>query len=113
MSISMSLCGGHASSIAYNRFPRTCLHLNPAVRARVEQVKRESAAVQHFVVEGAEVELCTQLLPRAFAQFDELELPDLVTQGLGRPGDVAVRFRLDLGLVERTGFAEEVDHPIA
>jgi len=74
--------------------------LNPAISAGVEQVEWENATLQHLVVEGTDVELCTQFLPSAFAKFDELELPDLVTKGLGRPGDVAVRFGLDLGFVE-------------
>ena len=51
-------------------------------------------------MERADIELSTQLLPSAFAEFEELELPDLVTEGLGRPGNVAVCFGLDLGLVE-------------
>jgi len=83
--------------------------LDPAIRAGVKQVERENATIQHLVVEGADVELCTQFLPSAFAKFDELELPDLVTKSLGRPGNVAVCFGLDLGFVEGAGFAEEVD----
>jgi hypothetical protein len=105
--------GGHASSIACNGFRQELLRLNPAIRAGVEQVERENATIQHLVVERPDVKLWTQFLPSAFAKFDELELPDFVTKGLGRPGNVAVCFGLDLGLVEGAGFAEEVDHLLA
>src|SRR5271165_2651995 len=70
------------SSVAGNGFRRKLLCLNPAIRAVVEQVEREDAAIQHLVVEGADVELGTQFVPSAFAEFDELELSQLVTKGL-------------------------------
>ena len=69
-------------SVACNGLRRKHLRLNPPISAGVEQVERQNAAIQHLVMEGPDVELWTQFLPSAFAELDELELPDLVTQGL-------------------------------
>jgi hypothetical protein len=74
-------CVGRCFSFARNGFRRKLLRLNPAIRAGVEQVERENAAIQHLIVEGADVELGTQFLPCTFAKLEELELPDLVTNG--------------------------------
>ena len=61
----------------------------------------------------ADVEFRTQLLLRAAAQLAKLELAELVRQRLRRPGDVAIRLRLDGGFIDRLIFAEEFDHLIA
>ena len=49
----------------------------------------------------------------ALAEFAELELAELVTEGLCGPRNVAVGLGLDRGLVDRAGFAEEVHDLIA
>src|SRR6202042_1824934 len=50
------------------------LILDPAIGARVQQVERQHAAVQHLIVKAADVEFRTQLLLGAVAQFAKLEL---------------------------------------
>ena len=64
------------------RFPRTLfadilgpslrfLLRDPFVGAGLEQVKRQGSAVEHLVVEGADVKLGAQFFLGAFAQFAE------------------------------------------
>jgi len=61
------------------------LFRDPLVGARIEQVKGQRAAVKHFVVELADVEFRAEFFLRALAKLAELELTQLVAQGLGRP----------------------------
>src|SRR5450631_1849695 len=64
-------------------------------------------------MESADVEACAQLLSRARAQFAELQLPKFVGECLRRPGDVAIRLRLDGRLINRPGLAKEVHYLIS
>src|SRR5271166_1508129 len=79
---------------------------NPAHGAGVQEVERQDAAAQHLVVELADVEFCAQFFFGAGAKFAELELAELIREGLRRPGDVAIRFGLDGGFVDGAGLAE-------
>src|SRR4051794_25431620 len=57
--------------------PSLCLLLrDPFVRARFEKIEWKASAIQHFIVEGTDVELGSQFFACAFAQLDELELAD-------------------------------------
>ena len=53
---------------------------DPFIRAGLEKIEGKRSAVEHLVVEGADVELWSQLCSGAFAQFAELELAEFVTQ---------------------------------
>ena len=64
-------------------------------------------------MKGSYIKPGAELRTSTLAEFAELELSQLVAQSLARPGDVAVGLRLDLGLVDGAGFAEEVDHLVA
>src|SRR5581483_11373686 len=86
------------------------LLLNPTVCTRLEQIERQNAAVEHLVVEAADVEPLAQLLVGALAQLAEFELAELVGQGLRGPGNITVGLRLQSGLIDRAGLAEEVHH---
>ncbi len=86
---------------------------DPFVGAGVEQIEREGAAVEHLVVEFADVKLGAQFFPGTFAEFANLELPKFVAEGLRRPCDVAVGLGLDRRLVNRAGLAEEIYDLIA
>ncbi len=86
---------------------------DPFIRARVEEIEGEGSAVEHLVVEAADVELGAQLFLGAVAEFAELELAELIAEGLGGPSDVAVRLRLDGGLIDGAGLAEELHDLIA
>src|SRR6266567_5436090 len=86
---------------------------DPFVSAGVEHIERQGAAVEHLVVELTEIEFGTQLVLSAIAQFAELELAEFVAASLCRPRDVAVRLRLECGLIHRSRLAEEVDDLIA
>ena len=86
---------------------------DPFVGAGFEEVQRQRAAVQDFVVEGADIELRSQLLLGMVAEFANLELPEFLAERLSGPGDVAVGLGLDRGLVDGTGLAHEFDDLIA
>ena len=79
----------------------------------LEHVKRQCPAVEHLVVEGADVELVAERFLRAGAELEDLELADLVGQSLAGPGDVAVDLGLDAGLVDVRVVVEVVDHLLA
>src|SRR3984957_12488151 len=89
------------------------LRPNPAIRPGVRQVERKHAAVQHLIVKTTDVESGAQLHPRTVTQFAELQLTQLVREGLRRPRDVAIRFRLDGRLVDGPRFSHELDHLVA
>src|ERR1700760_1668758 len=77
------------------------LALDPAVGASVQHVQRQNAAVQHFIVELLDVELISQFLTAALAQFDELQLAQFVAELLGWPRNIPIRFALNHRFVDR------------
>src|ERR1022692_349630 len=101
------------SFFGWDRFPGGFLRLNPAHRARLQQIERQNAAVQHLVVKQADIELRSQLRLCAVAQFAEFELTELVAERLGGPRNVAIRLGLDRRLIDRAGFSEEIDDLVA
>src|SRR4051794_39125555 len=75
-----------------------------------QDVHRQGAGAEHLVVEGADVELAAELALRLLAQLENLQLPDLVAEGLAGPHDVAVGLVLDVHLVLRRMGVEEIDN---
>src|SRR5215469_10916267 len=92
---------------------RALLRGDPRVDARVKHVERQRAAAQHFVMEAANVELPAQLFPGPLAQLKDLQLAELIAQGLRRPGHVAVSLALYLGLVNAGVVVEVIHHLLA
>src|SRR3954451_7873185 len=86
---------------------------DPSRDPRVENVERKTAAGEHLVVETADIELRSEFLRRSRAKIADLELSQLVTARLRRPGDVAIGLRLDRRLVDRVRLAHVVDNLIA
>ncbi len=82
------------------RFLRSFSRCDPPVGAGIEQIERQSAAIEHLVVKFAEIELWTQFALGTLAKFAELQLAKFVAEGLCGPGNVAVGFGLDGGLVD-------------
>src|SRR5690606_30744702 len=82
---------------------------DPGVDLLLEHRQRHRPEREDGVVEGAQVELRSEYLLRARAQFDDADLAELVTQRLAGPGDVAVDLGLDLVLAERGLRSEVVD----
>ena len=74
-------------------------------------LERQRAGVEHGVVELPHVELRSEGLLRALAQLQDLQLPDLVRQGLPRDRDVAVGLGLHVHLVDG-GVRVEVIHDL-
>ena len=64
-------------------------------------------------MEGAQVELCTQLLLGFGAQFENFHLAHLVGECLTGSGDVAIDFGFDVLVVHGGVLVEEVDHLLA
>jgi hypothetical protein len=52
------------------------LAVNPGVDFRVQNVERQRSISKHFIVEGAEVELVSELLVRLLAQFENHPIDD-------------------------------------
>src|SRR5580704_18106463 len=86
---------------------------NPLVRASLEQVEWQGPAIQHLVVEGANVELGPQFFPGAFAKLANLKLAQLVAESLRRPRDVAISFGLNGRLVNGARLAKKFYNLIA
>src|SRR5215469_2434975 len=80
---------------------------DPLIGTRLQHVQRERAAIQHLIVELAQIELWPQLFLGALPQLAEFQLTEFVAESLGGPGDVAVRFGLDRRLVDSSGLAHE------
>ncbi|EEF25620.1 conserved hypothetical protein [Ricinus communis] len=91
----------------------TCYGFRPAPERRVGHIHRQRAGAQHLVVEGADVEAVSQFLAGVVAQFKDLQLADLVTQGLSRPDDVAVGLALHFDFLDAGMVVEEVHHLLA
>ena len=81
----------------------------PGVDAQLEHVQGQGARAEHLVVEPAQIETRAQGRGRARPQLLDLELADLVGEGLGRPDDVAVHLHHDVVLGLARVFGEEVD----
>src|SRR5216683_753218 len=90
----------------YSAFPLT---RNPGVDARFQYVEGQRARTEHLVVEASQVETRAQGRRRARPQLLDLELADLVGQGLGRPDDVAVHLDHDVVLGLARVLREVVD----
>src|ERR1019366_7642476 len=86
---------------------------NPFRDSRVQNVERQRTRTEHFIVKGADVVFGAEFFFRQIAQFENLHLAQLVSQGLARPRDVAVHFGLDVGFVHGGMLAEEVHHSLA
>jgi len=86
---------------------------DPFVRTGFQHIEGKGAAVEDFVVEGAEIKLGAQFFLGAIAEFANFELTEFVAKGLGRPGDVPVGFGLNGGFVDGTRFPEVFDYLIA
>ena len=67
----------------------------------VEYRQRHRALGKQGVVEGADVEVRTELALGFGAQGDDADFAELVAQRLARPGNVAVDFGGDLVLAQR------------
>src|SRR5258708_27701433 len=78
-----------------------------------EHDQGQGSAIQHLIVEGANVELGDQVSPGSFAELANLQLAKLVTKGLRRPRDVTVGFGLDGRLVHGSRLAEKLHNLIA
>jgi hypothetical protein len=72
---------------------------DPFLDSTFEEIKREASTIEHFVVESTNIEPRPQFFPGTLAEFQELELPYLVAASLCWPSDVAIRLRLNGGLI--------------
>ena len=70
---------------------------------------RQRAVTEQYVVKFAQIEIIAQRFLGAVAQLPDLQLPELVGQGLAGPGDIAVHFGPDVAARQR-GVAGEVFH---
>src|SRR5206468_11472952 len=73
---------------------------DPGLHLLVEHRKRERTVPEHDVVELLDVEAAAEALLRLVAEPQDLELPALVGQRLGGPGQVAIHLVLDVVLGE-------------
>src|SRR5260370_27639013 len=73
---------------------------DPRPDAFAEHVHRKGAGAEDLVVELADVEPLAELLPGLLAQLGDLELADLVAEGLAGPDDVAIRLALHVDLID-------------
>src|SRR3984885_9828482 len=89
------------------------LFLNPLIGARLEQVQGKSPTVEHFVMEGSDIQLGSQLLLSSIPEFADFELAELVAESLRGPRDITIGLGLDRGFIDRARFAEEIHHLIA
>src|ERR1700757_3545574 len=63
-------------------WPSLLLTSDPHMHAARQHIHRECPCTQHLVVKRANVELLAQLVLRFLAQFENLQLPDLVAERL-------------------------------
>jgi xanthosine utilization system XapX-like protein len=89
------------------------LRRDPAIDLAFQHGQRHRAVLQHFGVELAHVELRAQFLLGLGAQLLDLQLADLVSQRLPRPGDVALRLGGGLGIALGRVVAHVLDHLLA
>src|SRR5208337_3705308 len=86
---------------------------DPFVDLRFQQVERQRALVEHRVMKGAQIEFRSQLLLRAFPQFENFHLAHLVGERLRRPRYVTIDFSIDVLVVHGGVLVEEIDHLLA
>jgi hypothetical protein len=86
------------------------LAADPGVYLGIQDVEGKRAVSEHFIVAVADVKLVAKFLPRFFPQFNDLQLSQLVSQGLTGPRDVAVDFALNVRLIHRGVAMEVVNH---
>src|SRR5579884_3481459 len=89
------------------------LFRDPLLNLFVENIERQRAAAENFIVKRANIEFGPEFLFGVFAQFQNLELPQLVRQRLSWPTNIAVDFGLDVRFIHRGVFMEILDHLIA
>ena len=83
------------------------------IRDSIEDIERKSAAVEDFVVEGANVEFIAELIFGVLAKSKNLQLSEFVSESLSGPRNVPVYFTLNIRLVHRGVAVEVLDHLIA
>src|SRR5690606_38096353 len=69
------------------------LGIDPIVHQLLHHQQWQRSVAEQQVVNGADVEAVAKSLPRAFAQLEQLEMPDLVRAGLTRLNEVSVYLR--------------------
>ena len=69
---------------------------DPFADIRFKYVERNRAAAQHSVMECLDVEILAEPEFAAFAQFQNFQLADFVSQSLARPGNVAIDLIYDV-----------------
>jgi hypothetical protein len=73
------------------------LSSSPSLDVGVQNTQRQWTAPDDFIVKRAQVEFAAQFLPRFFAPPQNLQLSQLVSQGLSWQRNVAVNLALRLG----------------
>ena len=86
---------------------------DPRINPVAQHVERQRSGVEHLIVEGAQVEVVAQSRLSPVAQFQNLQLADLVGQCLAGPRDVAVHLGLHLRLGGCRVVVEVIDHLLA
>ena len=86
---------------------------DPIADALIQDIEREGAPVEDFVVEGSDVEFVAELIFGVLAKSKNLQLSEFVSEGLSGPGDVPIHFTLNIGLVHRGVAVEVLHHLIA
>src|SRR4051812_9888405 len=77
------------------------LLLYPGVHPLLQHVHGQRTCTEQFVVEGAQVELVAELLPRTVAQSQDGHLSHFVRECLARPCDVTVNLRINVRFIHR------------
>src|SRR5438876_8554611 len=83
----------HLGCLARYRQAMTC---DPLADASCEEVERNRAGAEHYVMEVAQIEAGAKRLFSLAAKLPHFQLTDLVGHGLAGPGDVAVDFVYDV-----------------
>src|SRR5687767_13913086 len=87
--------------------------LDPGADVGLQYVQGDGAPPQDLIVEGADVEPFAELGAGEAAELLDLQLADLVGQGLAGPDDVAVDLHHDVVLGLARVLDEEVDRLLA
>src|SRR5271163_3579154 len=100
-----------ARKVPHRRFKLTSprfLFSDPFISPRFQQIQRQSPAIDHLIVKSPYVELRAQFLLRTLAQLTDLQLPQLVTKRLRRPGNIPIRLRLNCRFIHGARLAEKL-----